>query len=123
NARGFDAQFLINYLAERGYKPSIIPKGQEIMQLKAGMVTIKDSLNFLPMSLAALPKAFGFDKEAKKGYFLHFFNTAANEDYIGPLPEYHYYGTSTMTLEGRRKFFEWYNPPKEAGYIFHLKKE
>ncbi len=30
---------------------------------------MKDSLNFLPMSLAALPKAFGFEKDAMKGYF------------------------------------------------------
>ncbi|MCP3664078.1 MAG: hypothetical protein GY696_16565, partial [Gammaproteobacteria bacterium] len=51
NARGFDAQFLVNYLAERGYRPKVTPKGQEIMQLEASMVIVKDSLNFLPMSL------------------------------------------------------------------------
>ncbi|MCP3664028.1 MAG: hypothetical protein GY696_16310 [Gammaproteobacteria bacterium] len=67
NARGFDAQFLVNYLAERGYRPKVTPKGQEIMKLEVSMVVVKDSLNFLPMSLAALPKSFGFENQAKKG--------------------------------------------------------
>jgi hypothetical protein len=123
NARGFDAQFLINYLAERGYKPKITPKGQEIMQLEAGMVVVKDSLNFLPTSLAALPKTFGFDGEVKKGYFPHFFNTSANEDYEGVLPDHHFYGTSSMSEAARQKFFAWYTPLKESKYIFNLKKE
>jgi len=121
NARGFDAQFLINYVAERGYRPKITPKGREIMQMEAGMVVVKDSLNFLPMSLAALPKAFGF--EAKKGYFPHFFNTEANEDYDGPLPDHQHYGTSNMTEAARDKFFDWYDKLKKTGYVFNLKKE
>jgi len=123
NARGFDAQFLINYLAERGYRPKITPKGQEIMQLKTGMVVVKDSLNFLPSSLAALPKTFGFNAEVKKGYFPHYFNTSENENYEGPLPDHQFYGTSNMTVAGRKKFFEWYEAARQSGYIFNLKKE
>ncbi len=123
NARGFDTQFLLNFLTDRGYLPKIIPKGQKIMQLETGMVTIKDSLNFLPMPLSALPKSFGFDKETMKGYFPHFFNCSENEDYEGPLPAHHYYGTSTMTQDQRDKFFNWYNPLKEAEYTFNLKIE
>ena len=121
NARGYDAQFLINYLAERGYRPNIVPKGREIMQMDAGMVTVKDSLNFLPMPLSALPKSFGF--QAKKGYFPHLFNYPENEDYIGPLPDHHYYGTSNMREGERKKFFDWYIPLKKSGYIFNLKEE
>ncbi|MCP3665966.1 MAG: hypothetical protein GY696_26290, partial [Gammaproteobacteria bacterium] len=123
NARGFDAQFLINYLAENGYKPKITPKGQEIMQMEANMVIMKDSLNFLPMSLAALPKAFGFEKDAMKGYFPHFFNTSTNEDYEGPLPDHQYYGTSNMKQAARNVFFKWYNQQRKTDYVFNLKKE
>ncbi|MGB5440078.1 MAG: DNA polymerase, partial [Gammaproteobacteria bacterium] len=121
NARGFDAQFLINYLAEKGYRPEIVTKGQGIMQMKAASVTIKDSLNFLPSSLAALPKTFGF--QAKKGYFPHFFNHEANENYEGPLPDHQHYGTSTMMISDREKFFSWYTPLQKSGYVFNLKKE
>ncbi|MCP3666695.1 MAG: hypothetical protein GY696_30060, partial [Gammaproteobacteria bacterium] len=123
NARGFDAHFLVNYLAERGYRPKVTPKGQEIMQLEASMVIVKDSLNILPMSLAALPKAFGFEDQAKKGYFPHYFNTAANEGYEGPLPDHHYYGTATMKDSARRAFFQWHKEQRNAVYVFNLKKE
>ena len=119
--RRFDAQFLINYLAERGYRPKITPKGQEIMQLKANMVTVKDSLNYLPMALSALPKAFGFEKDAKKGYFPHYFNRPENEDYVGPMPDHQFYGTSNMKDQARQDFFKWYDKQKDC--IFNLKKE
>ena len=61
--------------------------------------------------------------QAKKGYFPHFFNTSDNEDYEGPLPDHQYYGTSTMTTDARTKFFDWYTPLKNSGYVFNLKKE
>ena len=121
NARGFDSQFLINYLAERGYRPKIISKGQNIMQMKTANIVVKDSLNFLPSALSALPKTFGF--AAKKGYFPHFFNKLENEDYEGPLPDHQLYGTSTMTDSEREKFFDWYEPLKKSSYVFNLKKE
>lgn len=49
-----------------------------------------DSLNFLPMKLIKLPKAMGF--EGVKGYFPHFFNTAENQDYVGPMPGIEHFG-------------------------------
>ena len=48
------------------------------MELTYGGVKLLDSLNYLPMGLAAIPKAMGFD--AVKGYFPHLFNTKANWD-------------------------------------------
>ena len=74
NARAYDAYFLYEYLM----KNSIIPEptifnGSKIMYMKVGRglnIRIIDSLNFLPMPLANLPKAFGL-KELKKGFFPH----------------------------------------------------
>jgi len=62
-----------------------------------------DSYNFLAMSLAKLPKAFGLT-ELKKGYFPHFFNNAENRDYVGPLPDPSYYGVDDMSIEARDTF-------------------
>ncbi len=62
-----------------------------------------------------------FDAHAMKGYFPHLFNTAANEDYIRPLPDHQYYGTSTMSPAARKKFFKWYE--SQPDLTFNLKKE
>ena len=70
-------------------------------------IRIIDSLNFLPMRLAALPKAFGLD-EMKKGYFPHFMNTAENQYYLGPYPSPEMYGVNTMSTKDRDEFFKWY---------------
>jgi len=49
---------------------------------ECGMRVI-DTLNFIPMPLADMPKTFG-EKELAKGYIPHFFNIAANVYYMGP---------------------------------------
>jgi len=120
NSRGFDAQFILDYLAERGYMPKITPKGQEIMQLEVAMVKMKDSLNFLPMPLSALPKAFGFEADAKKGYFPHLFNKTENEDYVGPLPDPKDYLPDSMKDAAREKLLQWHSKLTKEGYVFNV---
>ena len=122
NSKGYDSSFILNYLHEHGYSFDYISKGTEIMVLTVNGITIKDSLNYLPMKLAKIPSTFGF-KEMKKGYFPHYFNTPENEDYDGPLPDHHYYGTSSMTPEARCEFFFWYSQLVQSNYKFNLKKE
>ncbi|KAL5011991.1 hypothetical protein ScPMuIL_010542 [Solemya velum] len=80
-------------------------------------IQVLDSLNFLPMKLAALPKAFGL-KELKKGYFPHFFNTTANQKYVGPYPDPHYYGIDYMSVNERREFLTWYDTAKNDVFDF-----
>ena len=92
------------------------------MTLTANGIVIKDSCNFLPMPLADIPKAFGFS-EMKKGYFPHYFNTPDNQNYVGPLPDHQYYGTSQMKPNARKRFFEWYYPLQQSNYVFDFKKE
>jgi hypothetical protein len=67
----------------------------ELMCIEVNGMRIIDSLNFLPMPLAAMPKTFG-EAEIKKGYFPHFFNKTENWNYIGPLPNPEMYGADSM---------------------------
>lgn len=60
-----------------------------------------DSLNYFPMPLSKLPKAFNLSTTLKKGYFPHLFNTIKNENYDGCLPEMKYYSPDAMK-EGER---------------------
>lgn len=68
NAKAYDSQFVLEYCHRIGIKPDhIICRGLEILYMEVCGVKFKDSLNFLPMALASLPKAFGVE-ECKKGY-------------------------------------------------------
>ena len=73
---GYDAQFILRWIHKQAKAPSIIMRGMEILQLEYCGIKLLDSLNFLPMGLAAFPKALGFD--AAKGYFPHLFNKKEN---------------------------------------------
>ena len=65
-----------------------------------------DSYNFFPMALKKCPKTFGLTMQLKKGEFPHFFNTKANQQYIGPFPEPKYYGIDTMSTSDRQTFLD-----------------
>jgi hypothetical protein len=117
NAKGYDAQFLSQYLIKEALTPTVLSKGLEFMSLKFGGIRVIDSLNFLPMALSALPAAFG-QKELKKGYFPHYFNRRENWDYVGPIPEAHYYGADRMPESKRRQFFDWYESQRDVEFDF-----
>ena len=63
-------------------------------------------MNFLPVALANLPRAFG-QSELHKGYFPHFFNTKLNQNYSGPYPDAKHYDPEGMSPDKRRDFYEW----------------
>ena len=72
NARGYDSYFIYDYLIANSHNPDpVIFSGSKIMYMKVptGGINIRllDSLNFLPMPLAQLPKSFGL-VELKKGF-------------------------------------------------------
>ncbi len=60
NAKGVDSDFLLHYLHESGVKRNVVKRGLKIMQLEACGVRIIDFMNFVPVPLDELPKAFGF---------------------------------------------------------------
>lgn len=69
NSKGYDGQFILEYCHRVGLKPKkIISRGLGIMYLEVGDIQLKDSLNFIPMALASMPKAFDV-QECKKGEY------------------------------------------------------
>ena len=59
------------------------------------------------MPLSKFPKTFGLT-ELAKGYFPHFFNTEANQHYVGPLPETKYDDPDSMKPDAPEAFYKWY---------------
>ena len=86
NFQGYDGYFILQYLHKNGLVPEVIMRGAKILTLNVPMLDIKfvDSLCFIPMRLANFPKTFGLN-ELAKGYFPHYFNIEANQNYEGPL--------------------------------------
>ena len=123
NARGYDSYFIYDYLIANSHTPDpVIFSGSKIMYMRVstgGMnIRLLDSLNFLPMPLAQLPKSFGLE-ELKKGFFPHFFNTPDNqEDILLNLPDMKYYDSDSMSKERRKEFMEWYEIHKHDTFCF-----
>ena len=122
NARGYDGYFLLSYLTENSITPKVIFNGSKIMymHIERGLdIRVLDSLNFMPMRLSCLPKAFGLT-ELKKGYFPHYFNTLENQNYVGQYPSPEMYGIQGMSEKDRNNFLEWYSNLEGA---FDFQKE
>ena len=62
---------LLRWLHGQKIEPSVIMKGCKVMSIELGTYKLRflDSLNYLPMSLKAIPKAMGLPTEVKKGDF------------------------------------------------------
>ena len=126
NARGYDSYFIYDYLIENSHAPEpVIFSGSKIMYMKVptGGINIRllDSLNFLPMPLAQLPKSFGL-VELKKGFFPHYYNIAEHQnDVLLNLPDVKYYDPDSMSEERREEFFKWYEENKNK--VFGFQKE
>lgn len=122
HAKSFDLYPVLEVLIDRhSIRPSkIIYNGSKIMYMHIAQklnLTFVDSLNFLPMKLAKIPEAFGL-QELCKGYFPHFFNTKANQNYVGPYPELKYYGCDFMSSGERRKLAEWHASKRNETFNF-----
>ena len=89
----YDTHFILQYAVRLGNPPEVVSNGLKLMSLSVRGVKFIDSCNFLPMALAALPKAFGLT-ELRKEYFPHRFNTPGNQGYVGPYPDARYYACS-----------------------------
>ncbi len=124
NMRGFDGIFILRELLQNGVIPDVIVKGQKIMVMKIPDLNVRfiDSFNFLPMSLAKLPGAFGLSC-GTKGFFPHFFNTPENWNYVGVLPDPRFYGVDLMSIGERENFEKWYAEQVAQGAIFDFQAE
>uniref|UniRef100_T1ITD9 RNase H type-1 domain-containing protein n=1 Tax=Strigamia maritima TaxID=126957 RepID=T1ITD9_STRMM len=106
-SQGYDNNFVLRYILERGQRPELIMRGQKILFMCYEEICFVDSLCYLASPLASLPGYFGITSVAK-GYFPHFLNKSCNQDYEGEFPDPSFYGVDQMTVEKRSEFFLWY---------------
>ena len=99
NGKGFDFHFIMKEMLANRNCLEVIYAGSKIMSMRDHALNIQflDSLNYLPMKLSQLPKAFGLDDGLAKGFFPHYFNTRPNQSYKGLYPSPAFYGHDNMS--------------------------
>jgi len=124
NLKGFDGIFILRELYDQQRTvTNQLTVGAKVLSFKSGPIIFKDSLCFLPMPLAAFPSTFGI-KELKKGYFPHAFNIPCNQDYVGRIPDEHYYEPEEMKSEEAKEAFEvWHAEQVRKNVQFDFQKE
>ena len=124
NFQGYDSYPIIKFLNENAIKYDITYNGAKCVTMTIAMFNIKfiDSLNFIPMGLAKFPKTFA-QPELCKGYFPHWFNKDANQDYVGPIPCQDDYGVNFMKPAEREAFMTWHQEQVENNYVFDFRHE
>ena len=118
--KGYDFQFIHNWILSRGIKPNIISNGQKLLSLEIKLdynIRFIDSISFIPMALKEFPKTFGLAGLCK-GYFPHKFNTTENQEYIGEYPNKQFYGYDEMTKKQKPDFDSWYLTTKDKIFDF-----
>jgi hypothetical protein len=89
NAKEFDSQFILRRAILK-WTPQIILTGLKIISMEMQHINFLDSVSYLPMPLRKLLEAF--ELSSSKSWFPLYFNTEANLDYVGPIPEIQYFG-------------------------------
>ena len=120
NFKGYDSYPVMQYLYDNAILPEVITTGSKFMSISVPMWKIRfiDSLNFIPMALADMPKAFG-ETEIAKGYFPHIYNRQEHQhSVLDHLPDIKYYNPDGMKPESRSKFLEWYNKHYQDHFDF-----
>lgn len=120
NFKGYDSYPILRYLQNNSVLPDVITTGSKYMSIVVPACKIRfiDSLNFIPMALAEMPKAFGIS-ELAKGYFPHLFNRVENQHAVLPhLPDVHYYCPDGMKTDKRSEFLKWYEAHKHDVFDF-----
>ena len=104
NLKGYDGMFILQHLYQMHREvTNQVTIGVKLLSVQSDLLMFKDSLCFLPFSLASFPSTFGLT-ELKKGFFPHLFNTMANQDYVGPMPPMDTYDPNGMSPKKKTKF-------------------
>jgi hypothetical protein len=99
NAKALDLHFILKRAIFLKWQPELIMSGQMIMCMEMEHLKFIDSICFLPFPLRKLSGAFSLT--ASKLWYPHYFNTTANLDYVGQLPDTEYYGVNEMGVSER----------------------
>nr|CAI5838221.1 unnamed protein product [Callosobruchus analis] len=127
----YDTQFILHHIMTKTYlKPELITQGTKLLLLSVENVKFIASLNYFPMPLSKLPKAFGL-QGLKKGYFPHLFNKNENWNYVGPLPALEYYDPDNFkytpilddSKDERQKLIDWHTKLSKQQYVFDFQNE
>ena len=72
NFKGYDSYPFVSYLYEIAILPEVIMNGSKFMSFEIPHLKMKflDSMNYIPLALSKMPKAFDIP-EVAKGYFPH----------------------------------------------------
>jgi len=81
-----------------------------------------DSINYLPMRLFDLSKAFRLKNILVK-IFPHLFNIKMNWTYIGRILDARYYSPYQMKPEERERFTKWHEEMLWSNFIFNFQLE
>ncbi|XP_052817114.1 uncharacterized protein LOC128243395 [Mya arenaria] len=120
NFKGYDSYPILQYLHENAILPEVITNGTKFMSIKVPVCKMRfiDSINFIPMALADMPKAFGI-AELSKGYFPHLYNRQENQTQtLTSLPDSKYYYPDGMKIDKRLEFIAWYDIHKNDAFDF-----
>lgn len=122
NGKAYDNWLVHKYIIKHTqHRPNkLILAGNKIMYMKVKSVRFIDSLNHIAQGLATFPKTFGLS-EMKKGFFPYLFNIKENQNYIGDIPDKHYFNTFNMSCDKYKEFCEWYD--NQTNIIYDFKKE
>jgi hypothetical protein len=125
NLKGYDGQLLLEELTKIPKGPlSIVLVGKKIMKMKLGKITFLDSLNHWSIPLASVKQMWGLDEsQFTKGYFPYLFNTPANQDYIGEIPDQSFFAADRMRKNERVAFDAWWNEKRDNNYVYDFAKE
>jgi hypothetical protein len=113
NAKAFDLHLILNRAILLKWQPELM-NGQKFMCMRLEHLLFLDSVSFLPMALRSLPEAFGLT--ASKSWYPHYFNTKANMDYVGRIPDIRYYGADAMKDSERTEFLRWYETQRSQTF-------
>jgi hypothetical protein len=94
----------------------------KLLAVLVGGIKVIDSLSFLPMALAAMPKAFSL-KELRKGTFPHLFNRRENWEYEGKLPELEFYDADHLKAKAKEDLLKWHAEHAEDNFNFQKELE
>lgn len=94
NVRAFDSQFILNRAILLKWKPELVLNGLKLVAMKIEHMFI-DSASYLSMPLSKLPEAIGLS--VTKSWYVHYFNSKANLDFVGPFLDISYFVADEMS--------------------------
>ena len=123
NFKGYDGYMILEELYRQHVSNlNHIVNGAKILSLELPQIKFIDSLNFFPMPLSDFPSMFGLT-DLKKGFFPHFFNTTPNQNYVGYMPDIHYFDPDGMSPKQKAEFLAWHAQQVKDGYLFRFQDE